>query len=250
MNIDDSTTSLTGLSFSREGASDVASVTSVAKAFGIRVADSNGKRSSASMLINKMYGWKGYGSNYKVGEGPDQLTLVAADYRSGTPIGTITVGLDRTNGLLVDANYLDEANRLRDQGCKLCEMTKFAIERHINSKHLLAALFHVAYIYAHYLNHGTDLLIEVNPSHVSFYRRLLHFEIYGEEKMCPRVNAPSVLMWLSLKHAQEMIGLHGGKTENSAERSLYPHFFSANEEAGIVERLKRVENIVGEEASA
>ncbi|MFN0314208.1 MAG: N-acyl amino acid synthase FeeM domain-containing protein [Burkholderiales bacterium] len=193
--------------------------------------------SCASVLINKMYAWKGYGSGFRVGDRRDQLTLVATDQQSEQPIGTLSVGVDSGNKLLVDRLYADEADQLRAKKCRLSEMTKFAIERHVNSKHLLAVLFHTAFIYSYHLRGATDLLIEVNPSHVSFYKRLLHFEAYGEEKMNPRVSAPSVLLWLSLDHAAAMIRQHGGQCDASSDRSLYPYFFSPGEEREIRQSL-------------
>lgn len=220
---------------------ELAHVTSATKSFGIRAADTEGKRSSASLLINKMYEWKGYGSGFSVGDRPDQLTLMANDFHSGASIGTLTVGLDSAVGLLVDAVYADEANELRRDGRRLCEMTKFAIERHVNSKHVLAALFHVSFIYAYHLHDRTDLLIEVNPAHVSFYRRLLQFEQLGPEKSNPRVGAPSLLLRLDLEHAAQMIDRYGGQGKNSSEQSLFPYAFSKQEGEGIVARLTNYE---------
>lgn len=221
----------------------LASIHSAEKAFGIRAADTDGARSNASLLINKMYAWKGYGSGFRVDDSPDHITLVANDYHDGGAIGTLSVGLDNGHGLLVDAVYKDEADALRAEGRRLCEMTKFAIERHVNSKQVLAALFHVAFIYAYHLNQRTDLLIEVNPSHVSFYKRLLCFDQLGPEKTNPRVGAPSLLLRLDLERAAEMIRIHGGLGKASTERSLYPYAFSEREEIGIRNRLDRLETV-------
>jgi hypothetical protein len=89
-------------------------------------------------------------------------------------------------------------------------MIRFAVEGSVNCTHLLAALFHVAFIFAHRLNECSDLLIEVNPRHVPFYCRLLQFQPFGIEKANPRVNAPSVLLRLDLSYASQQIGLLGG----------------------------------------
>lgn len=222
-------------------ASMIASIGSSERTFGIRAADNDGSRSKASMLINKMYSWRGYGSGFRVDRSPDHITLIANDYHDGTAIGTLTVGLDQGHGLLVDSVYRDEANGLRAQGRKLCEMTKFAVEHHVNSKQVLAALFHVAFIYAYHLHARTDLLIEVNPSHVSFYRRLLCFEAVGPEKTNPRVGAPSLLLRLDLALAADLIRKFGGTGKSVTERSLYPYAFSDREEAGILARLRQLE---------
>ena len=48
------------------------------------------------------------------------------------------------------------------------------------------------------------------------------------------MDAPSQLMWLNVGDIRRQIDKHAGK---NASRSLYAHFFSAKEEAGIYGRL-------------
>lgn len=212
------------------------------RSFVIRAADSAGRRSDASMLINKMYAWRGYGSGHSVDARPDQMALVATDYRSGDAIGTLTVALDRGGaGLLASRLYDKEVDQLRAQGRRLCEMIKFAVDRSVKSKSVLTALFHVSFIYAYHLGGCTDLLIEVTPQHALFYKHLLHFEQAGEERLNPRVNTRGVLLRLDLDHAAEQIRKFGGQGPESSERSLYPYAFSAKEEEGVVERLRNIE---------
>ncbi|MBC8007440.1 MAG: N-acetyltransferase [Prolixibacteraceae bacterium] len=193
------------------------------------------------MLINQMYGWRGYGSGFTVEDRAGQITLVARDYATTSTFGTITVALDGENGLLADKLYHEEIECLRVEGRRLCEMIKFAVDKSIRSKHLLSALFHVAFIYAYHLQKRTDLLIEVTPQHAVFYRHLLHFKPAGPEKLNPRVNTRGVLLRLNLDHAAEQIRLLGGQGESSKDRSLYPYAFSSKEEAGIIERLRNLE---------
>lgn len=232
------------LSFDHSADSDIATIFSTdARTFGIRPADSEGKRFGATLLLNKMYSWRGYGAGQQVVGRPDQITLVAADYHDGSALGTLTVGLDRGIPLLVDTLYRDEADALRANGGQLCEMIKFAVDRGVNSKHLLAALFHVAFIYAYHLNHCTDLLIEVTPKHALFYKHLLGFERCGEVRLNPRVNTMGVLLRLDLEYAAEQIRVHGGGGKNSKNMTLYPYAFSEKEERGVVERLKRIEQL-------
>jgi hypothetical protein len=104
---------------------------------------------------------------------------------------------------------------------------------------VLAALFHVSYIYGHLLMRYDNLLIEVNPRHVRYYQRMLGFRATGAPRQNLRVNAPAVLMSLDFAHARAKITKFGGKPQYSLlERSLYPYFFSPIEESGIVGRLK------------
>src|SRR6476659_5469877 len=70
--------------------------------FKIRTADSGGRRTSANILVNRMYTWRGYatsGTASVESEDTSRVTLVAVD-RDQT-IGTISIGFDGRKGLLV-----------------------------------------------------------------------------------------------------------------------------------------------------
>ena len=190
------------------------------------------------MLINKMYARRGYDTGFlSANEQPNRITLVASD--DDETLGTLSLGLDSETGLLVDEMYRDEVDAVRAQGRSVCEVTKLAIDQQQGSKRVLASLFHIAYIYARILNQVTDVFIEVNPRHAPFYRRMLKFKQCGEVRVCPRVNAPAVLLRLELDFMDEQIRTLGGRADlGSAERSLYPYFFSKREEAGIARRLR------------
>ena len=47
------------------------------KNFRIRLADTENGRNKASMLINKMYAWRGYGNGHQVKANPSRITLTA-----------------------------------------------------------------------------------------------------------------------------------------------------------------------------
>ena len=209
--------------------------------FKIRSADSFGQRSSASILVNRMYATRGYRSTPRPdAQLPTRVTLVASEHEA--TIGTITVGFDSPSGLHVDDLFAVETASLRDAGHHICEFTKLAIDSVVRSKRVLASLFHVAYIYAHRMMGFDNLLIEVNPRHVRYYERMLGFEAIGEKRLNKRVNAPAVLLCLDFAHAHAQIDRFGGKPEfSSFERSLYPYFFSIAEEASIVARLKNTQ---------
>lgn len=209
------------------------------KIFKIRLADVKGKRSPATMLINKMYSWRGYDASAALDSHPNRITLTAS--HDDQVIGTISLSFDSPIGLLVDELYKAEIDPLRKQGHKLCEFTKLAVDRHIRSKRVLAALYHISYIYARNIQEHTDLFVEVNPRHVKFYQRMLGFKQHGEEKINPRVNAPAVLLWLELDYAHRQIQKFGGaKVASTSEKSLYPYFFSQAVEDIITERLRQL----------
>ena len=120
----------------------------------------------------------------------------------------------------------------------MCEFTKLALDIDGNSKQVLASLFHMAYLHAHRIRGCDDVLIEVNPRHVGYYRRMLDFRVVGEEKLCPRVNAPAVLMALDLFHTRRQIELYAGRFDVLAtERSLYPYAFEAAKEQEVLRVL-------------
>lgn len=214
---------------------------SVARApvrFKIRLANSDGQRSTASYLIEKMYAWRGYAASGPI-RAPNRITLVASD--TDKALATISVGFDDGEGLVVEDLYSEEIARLRDGGGRLCEFTKLAVDRTEQSRDVLAMMFHVAYMYARRLHDCTDLVIEVNPRHVKFYERTLGFETCGPARLCPRVGAPAILMRLALEHAQQQIARYGGQRQLAGSvRALYPFFFSPAEEDGIVGRLRAI----------
>lgn len=209
--------------------------------FKIRSADSAGQRSSASILVNRMYAWRGYDTDHEpVTQLPERITLLASE--DELTIGTITIGFDSGAGLCVDQPFSLETTALREHGLKLCEFTQLAVDSVMRSKRVLASLFHVAYIYAHRMMGFDSLLIEVNPRHVRFYEGMLGFQVLGQPRMNPRVNAVAVLMRIDFSYIHEQIAMYGGRPELALQaRSLYPFVFSVAEEASIVGRLKRTQ---------
>jgi len=186
-----------------------------------------------------MYSWRQYESSYQLGHDPNRIVLMILDHNHA--VATATLGLDSEIGLLADELYKDEADRLRSEGRRLCEMTKLAVDHVVRSKRVLASLFHISLIYGYHLHGRTDCLIEINPRHVRFYKTMLGFEELGEMKMCPRVNAPACLLRLDLDRVESKIAVLGGHGEGvPGERSLFPYFFSKAEEEGILRRLNTI----------
>ena len=203
--------------------------------FKIRLAANEDRVKSASLLIQKMYSWRGYQTG-EMDRDPNRITLLAYDVDK--IVGTLTLGLDSPVGLLVDELYKPEVDALRAQGRQVCEIIKLALDERRGSKPVLAALFHISFIYGHNIHQATDFVIEVNPRHVEFYKRMLGFELLGSERLCNRVNAPAVLLRLEMTHAHAQIEKFGGLSHKPAgEKSLYPYGFSLADEAGITQRL-------------
>lgn len=205
----------------------------------IRLAHTGERLGSASLLVQKMYRNIGYAIP-GMHKSEDRITLIAS--QNYAVVGTLTLGIDADNGLLADQNYKPEIDRLREKEHKVCELTKFAVDQARGSKRVLAALFHIAYIYGRVLQKQTDVVIEVTPKHASFYKRLLGFEQFGPVRLNSRVNAMGVLLWLDLDYVERQIGLWGGKTEAAkGQRSLYPYFLSKKDEVGVTQRLLHCE---------
>ncbi len=159
---------------------------------------------AAAALVRQRYSWRGYevGSS---GEERDpspsnrstrEIAFVAEDDQ--TTFGTITLGLDGPSGLRADGTHGDAVDAMRAAGRRVCEVTRLAVTTSSVSRNVLASLFSVAYTAAHVVRDATDMFIEVNPRHVSFYSRLLGFVVAAGERFCERVRAPSVLLHLDL----------------------------------------------------
>ncbi|MES2317112.1 MAG: long-chain N-acyl amino acid synthase [Pseudomonadota bacterium] len=203
--------------------------------FHIRMANSAGRREAASLLIRKMYGWRGYAVDAGAPHEANKITLYAET--GGVVVGTMSLCLDSDSLLPADENFGAELDVLRAQGRRLCEPSRLAIDKGV-TKRVFASLIHISYIYAHNIHGFTDYVIEVNPRHVMFYKRMLGFADFGAERDCTRVGAPAVLLRLPLSEMGAQIAKWGGKMEqHGEERSFYPYFFPVHDEPGITGRL-------------
>jgi hypothetical protein len=231
-------TGLGGDDSAQDNNPSIIDVTINERVFGIRAADIDTQRNSASMLISKMYAWRGYSGNHQIGNDPNRITLTASD--AGEVFGTLSLGMDSDIGLLVDQVFKDHIDPFRERG-RVCEIIKLAVDPAIKSKAVLASLFHVSLIYARDLNGCSDILIEVNPRHRRFYEVMLGFQLVCESRDNPRVQAPAVLLRVSTAYGTEQVNKLGGMQDKAVgERSLFPWFFSPREEAGIVNRLRQL----------
>jgi len=203
--------------------------------FHIRMANTAGRREAASLLIRKMYGWRGYAVDGATGQEANKITLYVET--GGVMVGTMSLCLDSPSKLPADENFPCELNVLREQGRRLCEPSRLAIDKGV-TKRVFASLIHISYIYAHNIHGFTDYIIEVNPRHVMFYKRMLGFDDFGAERDCSRVGAPAVLLRLPLSVMGAQIRRWGGLMEqHGEERSFYPYFFPSWDEPGITARL-------------
>jgi len=187
-------------------------------------------------MVRRRYDQRGLRVTPAASPEPGLATLQALDGRR--LVGTLSVRLDGPNGLAADYSFPDELLRLRAKGRRLVEFSKLAVEGAGLSKPVLSGLFHMAYLYADAILKGDLIVMEVNPRHAPFYRRMLgakRLELGHNEA----VDAPSVLLCLDMAHARAQIDRFGGKPELADQvRCLYPYFYPPAEEAELVELLK------------
>lgn len=206
------------------------------KTITVRLANSHGHRNAATMLINRMYSWRGYGADHRLSATSSRTTFTA--YDEDQVIGTLTLGVDSPDGLAADIIFRDEIDVFRSEpGTKVCELTKLAFDSNVPSKPLLAAFFHIIFIYGQRRHQCTHLFIEVNPRHRRFYQIMLGFQPIGELRMNQDVGAPAQLMMLKIADLRALVDHHAGRSSSTNTRSLYPFFFSPCEEQGIYARL-------------
>ncbi|HEY1091079.1 MAG TPA: hypothetical protein VGE47_08315 [Burkholderiaceae bacterium] len=194
-----------------------------------------GNRLASASLVARRYAQRGYAliAAPDVSDAHELTTFSAED--EGRIVGTLSVRFDGPKGLAADGVFAAEVAELR-QGCEqLCEFTRLALESQGPSKAVLARLFQTTYVYAHKRRGADRMVIEVNPRHVAFYRRMLGLRVVGEPRFNPRVKAMAVLMVLDFAHVREQVERLGGQPAlASVARTLYPYTVTPKEEADLV----------------
>ncbi|MHB1287343.1 MAG: N-acyl amino acid synthase FeeM domain-containing protein [Leptospirales bacterium] len=213
--------------------------TRVKREIRVCVGDSPERLAQADNLVVQRYARQNYSHEDLIRKTSNAVTLIGYS-GEGSVAGTITISLDSPGeGLLADGNYLNEVNKVRDRGNRVCEFNALAIDAGIRSKIFIARLFHIAMLYPWGIFGHKDLVIEVTPIHSRFYQRMLGFRKIGAERVCPRVNTMGVLLHLSLDWAYERIESVGGQGDKSAnDKTLYPYFFGKSETALILDRIR------------
>jgi hypothetical protein len=152
---------------------------------------------------------------------PETFTLLIED-ADGCEVATVTLIFDSNRMLPCDEIYSPEVSQLRSRGKRLVEVTRLAIDsKYTGSKRLLLRFFDLIFIYARRVRGCDDCLIEVNPRHVNYYRRMMRFEIAGSARPCPRVNgAPAVLLRLDLGVPESELGDRAHETQNIANHEF------------------------------
>jgi len=209
--------------------------------FTIHTADTHDRRRAAGRLIRQRYSWRGYRNvTLPTEQRAQRYTLTAV--RGEQVLGTITVGMDGTEGLNCQALFAEEVHAQRAEGLRLCEFTRLAVDAASQSRQVLAALFHAAYLVAHRIGGFDRLLIEVHPRHVRVYQRMFGARVVGAQRHHPGVDAPAVLLSLDLAQVAEQLAGQAGTAPAPAQQAAANHpfyalAFSPQEEAQHIARL-------------
>jgi hypothetical protein len=172
---------------------------------------------AALELLTSRYAWRGYRVP-RERPGSSELTLIATE--AGAAVGTLTLRFDGPARLRADESYGVEINAARAAGRGVCELGRFAVASRTHSKKVIGALFGRVRAIVLGRREVTDVFVEVNPRHVAFYRCRLGFEVAAEERLCPRVIAPSVLLRLDVAAFERRRRERNERTAAWARRAL------------------------------
>ncbi len=176
--------------------------------YQVRVANgSDCLKRQAAKLIERMYSSRGlfpYGTKAEI----DKRDVTVVALFGDQAVATLTVRMDFGNGLLADTLYSKEIDSARAIGGKVCEITQLALDPSSGTHDALAGLFQALYVIAQLTRRMTDIFIEVHPRHANFYQRIFGFKRIGDERICPRVGAPAVLLHLSQEEFERALARH------------------------------------------
>jgi hypothetical protein len=150
-------------------------------------------------LVRRMYVWRGYLTGNQPAEHQHNRVTLAA-WQDDDLAATLTLNLDGETGLLSELLYPQEISSLRSNQGRLCEYSRLAVDPAFSSPALLDNFFRFAYNFARSQLNCSDAVVEINPRHARYYRRELGFTELGPRKVCPRVDAPAMLLHRDLRN--------------------------------------------------
>lgn len=154
----------------------------------------------ADYLVRRMYVWRGYRTVNPSAEYHASKRVTLAAWQDDDLVATLTLNLDGETGLLSELLYPEEISTLRINQGRLCEYSRLAVDPAFSSPALLENFFRFAYNFARSQLHCSDAVVEINPRHARYYRRELGFTELGPRKVCPRVDAPAMLLHRDLRN--------------------------------------------------
>lgn len=128
-------------------------------------------------------------------------------------------------GLPMDSLYKKELDELRARGRNIVEVGALATPRKRRWANLVIYLAKAIFNYAN-MTDIDDMCIMVNPKHVNFYKQILLFEEFAEERYYPGVDAPAVALRIDAhKYDQRMDDAYG---ESDFETDMLSFFTKVN----------------------
>lgn len=164
----------------------------------VRPTASHREEHACNELVRRMYAWRGYLTEpASTHLSHDRITLAA--WRDGELAATLTLSRDNGSNLLAEALYPTEIADLRSKERVICEYSRLAIDPVTSSTQLMEHFFRMAYDLAksHFL--AKDAIVEINPRHRRFYEREIGFTELGPLRVCPRVDAPALLLYRDME---------------------------------------------------
>lgn len=199
----------------------------------------------AFRLVHDQYVWRGYMAPHQSGwrlslHNALPSTKVFVAKAGARLIGTLTLIQDSPIGLPMEEIYQEELKGLRDQGRHMAEVSALAIDPTLRASGvaILMRLVRMLVLYAAEFGRLDDLCIAVNPRHVEFYRKFLHFRPFGQLKHYRKVNgAPAIALRLDLGLVRALIEVvHSG---HPCLDELYGFFFGPENYRGVMAQLRR-----------
>lgn len=166
-------------------------------------------RRAVNRLLCDRYDWRGYGRPTLPPQGSRRFRTLGLR-RGASWLATLTVGWDADTRFVCEARCPDAVQQLRARGSILCELTRLASSLGAGAGddrsglQQLTALFDAATLTA--LDAGCDTaLLEVNPRHVGFYRRITGAWVIAEPRHHDGACATAVPMALDIQRAHQRL---------------------------------------------
>lgn len=164
----------------------------------VRPTANHREEQACHQLVRRMYAWRGYLSEPVCTHlTRDRLTLAA--WRDGELAATLTLARDNGSNLMAEALYPAEIAELRNKERVICEYSRLALDPVTSSTQLMEQFFRMAYELAKSHFSAKDAIVEINPRHRRFYEREIGFTQFGPLRICPRVDAPALLLYRDME---------------------------------------------------
>lgn len=163
---------------------------------------------------------------------PDNALETSIDLE-GRAVASALLAMDSKEGLAADLRFSEEMSGIRSRwGDKVCEIGNLMISRENRSRRALGAMFHVIYLYARQARQMKVMVLQSRPRHAAMLEKMMGFKAIGKK-------GQRVLMVLELDFIKKEQRTWGGTKDEGAQSPylLYPFFFPAKDEAGLLLRL-------------